>query len=673
MKKFIFLFFFGALFIGGYAQLANATWNLLGNTGTTERNFLGTTDNMPLVFKTNNTERMRLLNDKSFLGIGTTEPQAPFHLNFQMDPLFYLRDATDPRVASVPLMRITGPGMNHGFNISCFPHTGRVDLAHMEGDFCIFGPGNSILLRSNGSIDVSLMPQATFYVGGALHSEGLLSAQSANVTGDTYLNGNVGIGTNEPKQKLHIENGNLLMNRTAPKVPDVPNGSLIFGIPTNNSNPLYNQWGIERLNSVEEGKGLNFWRYYDDFNIPSKGYGTHSVLFLSDNGNVGIRTKDPQTHLDVNGSFKAGSANIIGTLTAKKINVTDTISTKYLTAQNANITGSLFANALNVTNLHIQKKLTAPRADIDTVYTKVINAQNTSININGNVGIGTYNPLTKMQIGDTWTFYDGSTNKIIGRNTYWNGSNHVRIQQGAASQITFNSSGDIELHTALNGAAGTNITAWNTIALKNNGNVSIGTTTSQQSKLHVAGNFTVREGSNFNLALGSAYAQNLAWGTSYIGFNAVRNNGSWTLAGDEANNGGSVIWSNVQGDIFFATIPRSGGGTQTLTDEQVKGNIKLHLRSSGVLKAKEVLVTLAGWPDYVFEDDYKLLSLSEVEQYIQQNKRLPQIPSAREVEENGVELGDMQSKLLLKIEELTLYIIQMQKEIDELKQAKGGK
>ncbi|MCL2289261.1 MAG: hypothetical protein FWC34_00940, partial [Bacteroidetes bacterium] len=105
---------------------------------------------------------------------------------------------------------------------------------------------------------------------------------------------------------------------------------------------------------------------------------------------------------------------------------------------------------------------------------------------------------------------------------------------------------------------------------------------------------------------------------------------------------------------------------------KVKENIKLHLSHTGVLKAKEVLVSLAGWPDYVFEDDYNLLSLSEVEQYIQQNKRLPQIPSAQEVEENGVELGDMQSKLLLKIEELTLYIIQMQKEIDELKQAKGG-
>ena len=66
--------------------------------------------------------------------------------------------------------------------------------------------------------------------------------------------------------------------------------------------------------------------------------------------------------------------------------------------------------------------------------------------------------------------------------------------------------------------------------------------------------------------------------------------------------------------------------------------------------------------------------MSEVEQYIIQNQRLPDIPSAKEVEENGIDLGDMQSKLLLKIEELTLYILQqekkmtdMQKQINELK------
>jgi len=76
---------------------------------------------------------------------------------------------------------------------------------------------------------------------------------------------------------------------------------------------------------------------------------------------------------------------------------------------------------------------------------------------------------------------------------------------------------------------------------------------------------------------------------------------------------------------------------------------------------------MGSWPDYVFAPDYRLRPLLELEQFIQQNKHLPEIPSAQEIEENGIDLGAMQSKLLLKIEELTLYILDLQKQIDELR------
>ena len=100
--------------------------------------------------------------------------------------------------------------------------------------------------------------------------------------------------------------------------------------------------------------------------------------------------------------------------------------------------------------------------------------------------------------------------------------------------------------------------------------------------------------------------------------------------------------------------------------------------------AKEVEVRLDAmdkyWFDYVFYEDYKLMSLSELEKFINTNKHLPEIPSEKEVKENGINLGEMQGKLLLKIEELTLYIIEqekqlkdLQKQINELKQTKGGK
>lgn len=73
------------------------------------------------------------------------------------------------------------------------------------------------------------------------------------------------------------------------------------------------------------------------------------------------------------------------------------------------------------------------------------------------------------------------------------------------------------------------------------------------------------------------------------------------------------------------------------------------------------------WSDKVFEKNYPLMSLSKVDKFIQQNKHLPGVPSAEEVVKQGVKVDEMVSKLLEKVEELTLYTIQQQKEIDALK------
>ena len=82
---------------------------------------------------------------------------------------------------------------------------------------------------------------------------------------------------------------------------------------------------------------------------------------------------------------------------------------------------------------------------------------------------------------------------------------------------------------------------------------------------------------------------------------------------------------------------------------------------------KVAIKTSLAWADYVFADDYSLKSLSEVEKFIQTNKHLPNVPSAQELVNNGLDLGTMQAIQMEKIEELTLYLIQMQKEIDLLK------
>jgi hypothetical protein len=93
---------------------------------------------------------------------------------------------------------------------------------------------------------------------------------------------------------------------------------------------------------------------------------------------------------------------------------------------------------------------------------------------------------------------------------------------------------------------------------------------------------------------------------------------------------------------------------------------KIRLFVNGSVFANEVQVKTNVWADYVFKDDYRLPSLNEVKLHIDENQRLPDIPSEAEVKEKGVNLGEMQVKLLQKIEELTLYLIEQNEKIQTL-------
>jgi hypothetical protein len=105
--------------------------------------------------------------------------------------------------------------------------------------------------------------------------------------------------------------------------------------------------------------------------------------------------------------------------------------------------------------------------------------------------------------------------------------------------------------------------------------------------------------------------------------------------------------------------PNGKVGIGTLSpDEKLTVNGKIH--------AKEIRVDATVMPDYVFEDNYKLASLTEIEAFIKKNKHLSEVPSAAEVEKNGLALGEMNKILLKKIEELTLHLIEKDKEIKQL-------
>lgn len=124
-------------------------------------------------------------------------------------------------------------------------------------------------------------------------------------------------------------------------------------------------------------------------------------------------------------------------------------------------------------------------------------------------------------------------------------------------------------------------------------------------------------------------------------------------------NGSALIEGNILTDSNI------GIGTTNFVD----GTDTYRLSVKGAVRAERVKVYTT-WADFVFEDDYKLATLEEVENHIKDYGHLKDIPSAKEVEANGIELGEMNKKLLQKVEELTLYIIEMNKEIQELKQIK---
>lgn len=98
-------------------------------------------------------------------------------------------------------------------------------------------------------------------------------------------------------------------------------------------------------------------------------------------------------------------------------------------------------------------------------------------------------------------------------------------------------------------------------------------------------------------------------------------------------------------------------------------NPEYHFTNVGTTLCKEVSIEefhISEVPDYVFEDDYNLMPLTELEQFIDENKHLPEIASEKEMQKDGMKLGDMGLKLLLKIEELTLHSIEQNKLIDQL-------
>lgn len=162
--------------------------------------------------------------------------------------------------------------------------------------------------------------------------------------------------------------------------------------------------------------------------------------------------------------------------------------------------------------------------------------------------------------------------------------------------------------------------------------------------------------------------------------NYIKGSGSWA-------SGGALLYlksnSNTSRGLYFYTAEEStGAGTAAVLTERFRiqhGGVASFLNTSvgigttnpgaklavnGDIKTKEIVVTDSSeeWPDYVFDPDYPLPGIDQVDEFIRREGHLPGIPSAEQIQESGQNLGEIQVLLLKKIEELTLYVISMKKD-----------
>lgn len=308
-----------------------------------------------------------------------------------------------------------------------------------------------------------------------------------------------------------------------------------------------------------------------------------------------------------------------------------------------------------------------------------------TITADGKVGIGTDSPNAKLN--------------VVGNGIF----------SGNVTVAALNTSGDTTIGTP--GSPNNLLVSGNTTtaSLNTTGNATIGTTTSPNN-LQVSGNTTTASlNTTGNATIGTTASPNnlvvtgstttgalITTGNATIGTTTSPNNlgvsGSVNVAGNINMSGASTVMShtflNLAGGISRVQLGTSGttgmtkftstSGNGIYSFETGTGCVKIGAVSTpnvagyklfvdqGILteKVKIAVAGTANWSDYVFNDDYELMPLADVEQFIKTNNHLPNVLSAEEMVQEGNDLGKTDAKLLEKIEELTLYMIEMKKTIE---------
>ncbi len=313
----------------------------------------------------------------------------------------------------------------------------------------------------------------------------------------------------------------------------------------------------------------------------------------------------------------------------------------------------------NPYNLKISQQalgeLALEKISLSTIYNKPIVGQNRHfINYNQNVGIGTKNPQARLHIVSPFSTPDQQGSFSLGDTTSPNlrmgyNSQYTWIQSHSGSTLQINPVGN---RTVLN---------------RDSGNVGIGIN-DPQAKLDVNGFVT------------STITNSSINSTNKVGFN-ISELGDNVCEMSFSRNGNGIVELKTFGSRHLTL---GTNGIERIHINATTGNIGIGTQNAdqkftvkGKIHAEDVIIDMNVPADYVFEkyydnhssirEDYSMMNLNELESFIKENKHLPEIPSGNKMTQDGVTLGDFQMKLLQKIEELTLYAIFQNKEIEQLK------
>ncbi len=520
---------------------------------------------------------------------------------------------------------------------------------------------------------------------------GTTQTMLSNVGGIT---GKVGVGTTNPSAKLNVCSNNGITTTPVFEVNPVTGLGLSQGSIKHFVTIGTQTYGIHQTSTIS-----NVLNYFQD---PVKTGYIQLQKGNSNNAVIGIQPGVNQLNFTMDCNPSCDGFTPL-TMTFEGVRVQPKLTTDYF-----QLLTNPGANKILVSDNLGNGTWTDPLTMYDRTWIRN-SSDGLFANCTGNVGIGTQTPIAQFQVenGASKLGFGSAYSRELLYGTGYIGFNAARYLNGSTYKWLFTSDdahnggavmyGDIfgnmffaPITTSNPGSGNQVLTDYDIrsnikMVIDRTGKLGIGT-------ISPLDRFQVNS-SYIKVGIGSANSEELNYGTGYIGFNGIRQddgiNPNWVFNSDYMHNGGGVIWSDISGNMYFASIgnSESSGSDQYLTDAEIKSKIQMSIFSNGkvaigtdkipgnhTLYVKGGILTeelqvqlLSNWADTVFTSTYKKMPLFELENFVMEHHHLPEVPTKDQVKAEGLNVAEMNTLLLKKVEELTLYIFDLKKEIDDMK------